>query len=522
MIMVVGEVYDEVTERLTGYVCIDELLRPCIINKELLVQQTSIGAVKLSTADIVKGEVVVRGVHRKNMPKQYLRGNSYIPKDEKEYKIFVVGKYPNGSYLCYCNSISTLCDEYKKGNRCLNVYNTQELIDYGRQSNIGLANVHIRDGQIVSNAGKLPDLSKDGIGYIHFTNDGYCDGLLMHYDKSILSKQGKSCPTIIYPGRFGKIKAGAFEDSKETFILSAKELSIDEKAFEGSSIQEIYGSYIYFGNSAFAYSDIQKVNCVVGIIGVEAFFGSNLKDVQLSGICDSIRAYAFTQSEIRRFKAQGVNRIWKHAFGSCGDLVYVDLGIEDCILDDGVFCQTVKLKEVHGKVVQLGKSTFYKSGIQQFDFSHVTGIPSRCFEGSAIRSIEFSGDNKQNIGEQAFYGCKKLQKIKGVVGNIGCNAFAKTGLKKISLAVYGKVETGAFEGCEELEDVSLCVSHWSTIDIGAFKDCTNLKNVTLICSAYTRNVSVERLEGVFKDCPQLKVTIKSWGNEDSCDVLINR
>lgn len=100
-----------------------------------------------------------------------------------------------------------------------------------------------------------------------------------------------------------------------------------------------------------------------------------------------------------------------------------------------------------------------------------------------IKSIEFTEDNLQNIGRNAFYGLNNAQSVilSADISAINNNAFEGcTSLKNINIPTNSGVGIGdyAFKGCSNLTNLYV-PSGVRSIGRGAFEGCTKLSSVTL-------------------------------------------
>lgn len=100
-----------------------------------------------------------------------------------------------------------------------------------------------------------------------------------------------------------------------------------------------------------------------------------------------------------------------------------------------------------------------------------------------IKSIEFTEDNLQNIGKNAFYGLNNAETVvlSADISAIGDNAFEGcTKLKNIDIPANSGVGIGnyAFKDCSNLTNLYV-PSGVRTIGRGAFEGCTRLSSVTL-------------------------------------------
>ncbi len=96
----------------------------------------------------------------------------------------------------------------------------------------------------------------------------------------------------------------------------------------------------------------------------------------------------------------------------------------------------------------------------------VTGIGSRCFEGSSITAVQIPKTVK-NVGAAAFKDCKKLVTVNFVDPSVDV-----------------VIENSAFKGCSSLKSIKLPIT--SSIGMSAFESCTSLKEIDI--KAGTKNI----------------------------------
>ncbi len=112
----------------------------------------------------------------------------------------------------------------------------------------------------------------------------------------------------------------------------------------------------------------------------------------------------------------------------------------------------------------------------------VTVIGNSAFKNSQITEIKLPSGLKK-IGDEAFYGTEKLEKIviPDTVTMIGQRAFAKSGIKSLTLP-NGKDEVTiggeAFRDCVGLTELVI-TDAVASIEDNAFLDCTSVKELTL-------------------------------------------
>ncbi|MBE5733342.1 MAG: hypothetical protein E7353_10015, partial [Clostridiales bacterium] len=149
----------------------------------------------------------------------------------------------------------------------------------------------------------------------------------------------------------------------------------------------------------------------------------------------------------------------------------------------------------------------------------VKSIYAKAFRGKSI-SLVVLGENIISIGDEAFYGCSKLEQIylpEGLL-QIGEDAFYSSGLK--SVTIPGSVQTirdKAFCYCSKLTDIVINEGVTS-IAYSMFFRCSSLRNITLPDSITTIGANA------FGDCPAIKYNelnnIKYLGNADNLYLVL--
>lgn len=496
MYYIVGAVYD-MSNQLMGYRYIDELLRICYMSKSLLLYRVQNNVIKLDNATLndTGTDIQIRGVQAKDIPKVYMNGDLYIPNGEKQ-NITIVGRYPNKMYLCYLGNI--LC-----------VFAESELIRRYHAGTLGFMNVRIVKGSLVSKVGSLPDITKNGTGYISISNDCICRGpRYLHYhtglqepSDSILAEIKQKCPTLVLHKHINKVGMSAFQGFNIPFNLKSQgKCKLSHLSFKESGVRGIYGTYDIIGQGAFENSAIKIIDCNISNICTRAFMNcEQLSDVHIAKNLNHIGTEAFANSTIKTFKAIMCVNVSAGAFANCTQLENVALGY-NIYIGKGAFYNTKKLTLLNCTIANLGEEAFLKSGIKHIDITTDCIIPTRCFAHSALRSITLGNID---IGEQAFFECNDLLTITfrdSEVGSIGNGAFYNTGIGRLQIRVRGIVGEQAFASCRNLEKVELTVPTASAIGNRAFEKCPNLATVVI----NTNDRTMVDIRNIFVDCPKLK------------------
>lgn len=152
----------------------------------------------------------------------------------------------------------------------------------------------------------------------------------------------------------------------------------------------------------------------------------------------------------------------------------------------------------------------------------VTAIGKNAFKNAKITKVTM-GDNIETIGDNAFYGCKKIKTVKigKNVKTIGNKAFYKcTVLTKVSLPSKVKtIGTSAFYGCEKLTSVTIGKSV-TKIGSKSFYGCSKLKTLTIRSTKLTTKNVGSKAFGKTPKSMTAKVPKKKYKAYRS--MLINR
>ena len=176
---------------------------------------------------------------------------------------------------------------------------------------------------------------------------------------------------------------------------------------------------------------------------------------------------------------EGVEKIGAYAFANLKSLEEVVLPSTLKMIDQGAFYGCTKLKKVEGleNVKFINQYTFYGCSLEgEINLNSAAAVANYAFATGLITNYDETygwytqkaGENvftsvvlsekTQSIGEYAFYGSKKLQKvtIKAEKVQLGMCAFADcSALTEISEINAAVIPSGLFDGCTSLENVSI-------------------------------------------------------------------
>lgn len=310
-------------------------------------------------------------------------------------------------------------------------------------------------------------------------------------------------------------------ESLKEITIPGKDISYNERAFYGSSIE--------------------KINLTEGITKINngMFYGTKITDVILPSSVKSIVKGAFKNSKVKSVTINGTfskNTVDPYAFMDTS----VNESIEDFYFKYSAGAAYLESYDVsydeeigywHFKVLPQNTSTVYSDqsfeyyinengeavltkytgtntyiqipeyvGFVGINYGIVTEIGNRTFTDTAVTRVDLP-DTAKKIGSYAFYNCKTLETINipdsvEKIGNYafsGCKALESItlpdGLKNIGLAAFynctslkslnwpesiKQIPAKAFYNCRSLEDFSI-FKNVEIIAGGAFTSCISLK-----------------------------------------------
>lgn len=278
--------------------------------------------------------------------------------------------------------------------------------------------------------------------------DGGSKGITMA-NVTILSVTGPDGVEVEYPTSLPTSAEGEytvkvqFRESGSTPVTGTVKYQVDRIPIDG----------LY----TFSYNDTDKTATITGVASQRDFYvlpsvtvnPENDLTYQVVAIGD--RAFAGNRL-ITAYLPTSVTTIGDNAFDGCVNLTSVtQVGSSD----DAVF---------PASVTSIGKFAFEGCGKLYVTFDEAKALTT--------------------IGDNAFYGCTSLQRVKfetgSALGYIGKEAFMESGVSVVDLAGTKVTEIGysAFEGCASLAELALPETIKS-ININAFYGCTNLSIVSV-------------------------------------------
>lgn len=293
---------------------------------------------------------------------------------------------------------------------------------------------------------------------------------------------------------------------------------------------EIDGIYYIIENSATVTKNPNKYSGDIVIPASVTYEGNNY-------LVKRIDAYAFSDSNdlISIVLPEGLNYIDVYAFQRCSRLSYIELPNSINFIGNFAFSGCSSLKSIN---IPSNDDYYYIGG--EFDESGITSIiiPSNITEingfigCSELKSVDIP-KTVIKIGELAFNGCSKLEKISVESTNQiydsreNCNAIVETKTNKIVVGCkntkipesVNTIGICAFYGCSELTELYI-PDNIHTIGRQAFFGCTGLTNLELpesvisigmnafnACEniiSITLPKSIEDITSAFPNCTNLK------------------
>ncbi len=196
-------------------------------------------------------------------------------------------------------------------------------------------------------------------------------------------------------------------------------------------------------------------------------------------------------------------------------------------MDESAFsCSGIHQAFVYGSLKTMGDSAFSQTATLT-DFlvqpgGNIEHVGNKAFYDSGVHNVTLQG-NVQSIGDYAFANCGNILNLtvsSQTPYTLGAYALQNAGIQEVNLgAGLATIETGTFEGCANLENVSLPDS-LTHIGSNAFAGDSNIKsltvsdNVTADTSAFsgvggstlqaiaaTNNATIKQITGVTDATP---------------------
>ena len=326
----------------------------------------------------------------------------------------------------------------------------------------------------------------------------------------------------------------AFYDCEKLTTVDAShtdEISIGTGAFERCSKLENFVSPQKINNiNGDAFHSCKKLENIElrkisGSIGENAFFGANIKNVDIDSIGGNIETYAFKECANLQNVRVGTmtGNLGNNAFAYCASLKNVEFGkgparigsevfeVSDSLVSfvagegvsevaDNAFKACVYVKNIWGllekviiprpelkKVVlpngvqRIGKEAFYKcTSLSDFAIpQNAVNIGESAFSGcSSLQSVNIP-EGTTSIKSYAFNGCSSLKNITFPSGltSIGDRAFYDCAFENLKLPpVLKTIGEYAFGSCDNLTELHI-PSAVENIENGAFAYCSKLNDI---------------------------------------------
>ena len=255
-------------------------------------------------------------------------------------------------------------------------------------------------------------------------------------------------------------------------------------------------------------------------IGKRAFYDNeDLEEVMIPGSVHTIGSYAFAFCDDLVTLTTSAALIEERAFTNCESLETVSLRSEGTAVEERAFYDCENLETVNGVVLNPEK----------YSFAFCDNLLSITISGEKVKDHAFTncGDLETVtllgesiiIEERAFYDCKSLETVNGVVANVESYAFGFD-KKLLSVTIKGEeVEDHAFTNCSRLKAVTF-TTYGVAIGNRAFYDCEKLETVDGVVGnvgdyafGFCKKLRSVRVIGTdidsraFANCPSLLVEV---------------
>ncbi len=346
-----------------------------------------------------------------------------------------------------------------------------------------------------------------------------------------------SLKTLVVPATLETIGASAFEGCSKLNALSfaadrATVLDLGEGAFKACgklASVSLPANANVISNSLFedcTALESFSIPANVTSIGDAAFRNCvKLTKIEIGKNVLTVGASAFWGSGVAEIKyAQGATlaTIGVNAFRDCA-ITALTIPATVTEIGDGAFknCSMIKTLQLPKSVVTLGESAFENcSSLETLTFATdaaLKTIGAKAFSGCQALVVQNVGTpavatltlpkSVTEIGDAAFFGCAKLQKVIFKDGSqlVTLGGAAFSGCPLITEVSFGKnsqltvIGQSAFSSCTQLTNVDFGEgSKLETIDSTAFAGCTGLESLTLPETVKTIGTMT------FKNCNSLK------------------
>lgn len=268
------------------------------------------------------------------------------------------------------------------------------------------------------------------------------------------------------------------DNANKTIVIAGILLQIDD-ALASATTLTLDSNIKYISNDIFKNKKYTSITLNEGLIGIYDSAFEKCNTITSISFPESLKlignnAFAGNKLSSIEFKGNNLETIGDGAFNatSKNDNTVAILNLPESVISIGAnaFKNWSKLETVNvgNKLKEIKDNAFLENNLlesfNQNGTSSLESIGSKAFYGCNKLSNLDLGNSLINVGDSAFEGLSSfVPTIPESIETIGKNAFAKTGIKSLTLKGNIKVlSSGAFSGCASLTDV--------TIQEDAFKD----------------------------------------------------
>lgn len=359
------------------------------------------------------------------------------------------------------------------------------------------------------NSEELEQISSvNGNGTFRVTdNQVYCGNTLVIAVASSDTYTVPSYVTEISPRAFMACKA-----LRTVIIQNEGTLNIDSEAFDGTGLTSI------------------TISGPVGVIGQNAFRGNNLETITLTGVTELSKGAFSINPNLREVAFNNSTAvIYQEAFSGSPVTSIGCNGNSSVTLNSKVFSGSeVTELSIIGPFTLGERSIGSMSALRTVTMSGITNINQKAFTGSDNietfviqgNDTDYSSDSGVILKDEMVYIVpSKLKNAAFTVPILGLYADAfkgHTNLVQVTFPVNSTLTTipgGAFEGCTSLVAINIPDSV-GAIGNDAFKGCSNLSEVSIADSSSLQSLGSGAFSGTSLMSVVLPADLKSIG--DSC------
>ncbi len=211
-------------------------------------------------------------------------------------------------------------------------------------------------------------------------------------------------------------------------------------------------------------------------------YRNQIQRIVMTGTIENIGYYAFEGcTELTEIVwPDGLKYIYNYAFSDCTSLKNVTIPGQVETIYEFAFnrCTALEVVTMSESVIAIDDGVFYGC--------------------SALHTVTLS-TKLQRIDRWCFLGCKALKQIQlpSTLRIIDADAFAESGLVKISIPEQVQDLGGTFAECRALEEVTFTGKHINILGSGTFRNCVSLTKVNMPAEVSTVYIDA------FADCKNL-------------------